>query len=186
MGAQPHRDTGQSRCPLPLNTKAQATMTELEWDDHFISMCVEQARLSADPSTRVGAVLVSADRRTVHKGVNGFAPGVAATAERMADREVKLKLVVHAEMNAILAAARDAVSPEGATLYFVAMDRSGRFWGGAPCARCANAIIASGIVAVKSLPMKHIPSRWLADCQFAAKILAEAGVPLLECSAEGH
>jgi dCMP deaminase len=155
-------------------------MTQGEWDNALFDLCVIQASKSPDPSTKVGAVVVTANREMFLTGTNRFAPGIAHTPERLADRDTKLKLIVHAEHEAILSAVNHGVSLRGATLYFIAVDRNGRVWGGAPCARCANAIISVGIKEVRSLPRKNIPSRWQADCDFAQEALAEAGVVLAE------
>ena len=79
------------------------------WDHHFLQLCLDHARMSKDPSMSVGAVIVGPDREIRSAGFNGFPRGIADTKERLSDRDVKLQLVVHAEMNAVLAAARVGV-----------------------------------------------------------------------------
>lgn len=146
------------------------------WDNHFLRLCVEFASMSKDPSTKVGAVIVGPDREIRSTGFNGFPRGIADTYERLNNRDVKLSLVVHAEMNAILNAARIGVSLKGCTLYLTATDDSGAVWGGAPCTRCAVEIIQSGITEIVSRPFKLVPSRWEESVKTARILLEEAGI----------
>jgi dCMP deaminase len=146
------------------------------WDNHFLQSAFDEARMSKDPSTRVGAVIVGPDREKRATGFNGFPRGVLDTPERLNDREMKLRLTVHAEMNAVLNAARAGTSVKGCALYFVATDNSNAIWGGAPCTRCSVELIQAGIVEVVSIPFKNTPSRWADDVAFAETVLEEAGV----------
>jgi deoxycytidylate deaminase len=70
------------------------------------------------------------------------------------DKETKLRLVVHAEVNAILNAARVGIPLKGCTLYLAATDDTGAVWGGPPCTRCSLDMIQAGITRVVSLPFK--------------------------------
>lgn len=146
------------------------------WDKHFIQLCVDHARMSKDPSTKVGSVIVGPDREVRSVGFNGFPRGIEDSIDRMSDRETKLALVVHGEMNAVLAAARVGIPLKGCTMYLAATDSSGVVWGGAPCTRCTVEVIQAGIVEVVSLPFKDVPSRWREDTERAKSLLAEAGV----------
>lgn len=150
------------------------------WDSHFLRMALEVAKMSKDPSTKVGAVIVGPDREIRSTGFNGFPRGIADTAERLNDRETKLGLVVHAEVNAILNAARIGTPTKGCTMYLCATDATGAFWGGPPCTRCAVDVIQAGIVQVVALPFKTVPSRWKASTDEARKLLTEAGVAFRE------
>lgn len=146
------------------------------WDLHFLELCVNTARMSKDPSTRVGAVIVGPDREVRSTGFNGFPRGIKDSTERLEDRDTKLRIVVHGEMNAILAAARVGVPLKGCTLYLAATDVSGKIWGGPPCTRCTVEIIQAGISEIVSWPVRDVPSRWHEDIAFSKKILDEAGV----------
>lgn len=132
--------------------------------------------MSKDPNTRVGAVIVGPQREVRSTGFNGFPRLICDSPERLADRETKLKLIVHAEMNAVLAAARIGVPLAGCTLYLAATDDTGAVWGGPPCTRCTVEMIQAGITQVVSRPPKAVPSRWHADLALAGSLLAEAGV----------
>lgn len=152
------------------------------WDSHFLALCREHALMSKDPSTRVGAVIVGPDREVRASGFNGFPRGIADTPQRLDDRDTKLSLIVHAEMNAILNAARIGVSTKGCTMYLLATDDTGSHWGGPPCVRCAVEVIQSGISEIVSLPFKSAPSRWLQSIEHARQILSEAGVSYREAA----
>ena len=150
------------------------------WHDHFLTLAVEHARMSKDPNTRVGSVIVGPDREVVSTGFNGFPRGIIDTPERLNDRDEKLRLIIHAELNAIINAARVGVSVKGCTLYLAATDNSGMVWGGPPCTRCTVHVIQAGIKSIVSRPIKAVPSRWHEDLAAARKLLEEAGVALLE------
>jgi dCMP deaminase len=147
-------------------------MTE-KWDRYFLSLAMVAGAMSRDPSTRVGAVIVK-DNALLSTGFNGFPRGIADD-HRLLDRETKLKLVVHAEMNAILIAARVGRAIEGSTMY-IACHSAADKWGGPPCTRCAVECIQAGIREVVSYPFKSVPSRWTEDLKYSESILAEAGV----------
>ena len=146
------------------------------WDLHFLGLAVYHSNMSKDPSTRVGSVIVGPDREILSAGFNGFPRGIADTAERLLDRETKLQLIVHAELNAILAAARLGVRIKGCTLYLAATDDSGAVWGGPPCTRCTVEIIQAGIREIVAYPMKAVPSRWHDDLSVAKKLIDEVGI----------
>src|SRR5579859_3468217 len=95
------------------------------WDKHFINLALENAKMSKDPSTRVGAVIVGPDREVRSMGFNGLPRGIVDTYERLHDRNKKLEIVVHGEMNAVLNATRVGVSVKGCTLYLACTDDDG-------------------------------------------------------------
>jgi dCMP deaminase len=134
-----------------------------KWDAHFVRLAAEAARMSKDPSSKIGVVLVK-DRRVVGTGFNGFPPGIADDG-RLYDREEKYELVVHAEMNAILQAGRDA---KGSVLYLFGYKAP-------PCRNCTKHLIAAGVVRVVSCGIPT-PERWQANLDAAGATLAEAGV----------
>ncbi len=136
-----------------------------KWDIRFLRLAREVSTWSKDPSTQIGVVLVQ-NRRVVGTGFNGFPPGIADD-KRLHDRAEKLALVVHAELNAILQAGREA---RGATLYM---------WGftSAPCRNCTKHVIAAGIDKVVSSGAPT-PPRWADDLRAAEETLEEAGVGL--------
>jgi dCMP deaminase len=140
-----------------------------KWDARFLRLAEHISAWSKDPSTKVGAVIADSANRVVSLGYNGFARGVADTPGRYADRETKLKFVVHAERNAILFAGRDLT---GCTLYT---------WPFPPCAQCAAMVVQAGIGRVVYPVLNDQASRdrwgrWADDLTAAGRMFAEAGV----------
>lgn len=149
-------------------------------DAHFLRLALECASESKDPNTQVGAVIVGAEREPLSTGYNGFPRGVHDRPDRLNDRDVKNKLMVHAEMNAILNCARIGTSTKGCTLYLVATDDSDDVWGGPPCVACTLGVIQAGIKMVVAPPFKSGESKWRASTEEARLLLTEAGVGLRE------
>jgi dCMP deaminase len=151
-------------------------MNSDRWDRHFIDMALLCAGKSKDPRTQVGAMIVGPDLEVRSTGFNGFPRGVADTFQRLHDKETKLRLIVHAEVNAILNAARVGIPLKGCKLYLACTDDTGTVWGGPPCTRCSLDVIQAGIKHVVSLPFKAGPSTWAEDVAKAGELLHEAGV----------
>lgn len=144
-----------------------------------MNMCLFVANKSKDPSTKVGAVIVGPDNEVRGTGYNGFPRGIIDTPERLNDRDMKIKLVVHAEMNAILSAARVGIPIKGCTMYVLAKTGD-KTWGGPPCTRCTVELIQAGISEVRVPIPKDIPERWKADLDFSRRMLLETGVKYVE------
>lgn len=114
-------------------------MTEtMKWDRRFLDLAKLVSSWSKDPSSKVGAVIVDADRRILGVGYNGFPRGTNDDHMIYSDRPRKYLRVVHAEANAIL---NSNGNLEGATIYCTHP----------PCASCTGLIIQSGIRTVISL-----------------------------------
>jgi len=136
-----------------------------KWDWRMMEIVTKNvATWSKDLDEGVGALLVSPDRRQVSWGFNGFPRSIEDTAERLNDKDLKNKLMVHAEMNAML---NSAVDISGWTLYCTKF----------PCPNCATAIIQKGITRVVS-PTIRQDSRWIADQMLSRLLLRESGVSL--------
>ena len=120
-------------------------MDYISWDEYFMGIAMLAARRSKDPSTQVGACIVSADNIIISTGYNGMPKG-CSDDEFPWDREgaeTKYPFVVHAELNAILNAnGRDL---RGSRIYVALF----------PCNECAKAIIQSGIKEVLYLSDKY-------------------------------
>jgi dCMP deaminase len=138
-----------------------------KWHRRFLNMATLVSTWSKDPSTKVGAVIVRPETRSiVSTGFNGLPRGIADNDERLRDREYKMLTTVHAEMNAILHAARTGVLLEGCIMYCTWM----------PCAHCAAAIVQSGIRRVIIPHLATIPERWRQSFDHASATLWEARV----------
>ena len=119
----------------------------ISWDEYFMGVAMLAARRSKDPSTQVGACIVSQDNIIISTGYNGMPKGCSDDEfpwERSgAENETKYPYVVHAELNAILNAnGRDL---RGSRLYVALF----------PCNECAKAIIQSGVKEVLYLSDKY-------------------------------
>lgn len=120
-----------------------------KWHRRFIKLACEISYWSRDPGSQVGAVIVK-DRRILSTGYNGFPSKYNDTEERLNDRETKLLLTTHAEMNAILNAVKFGVSTEGASIYITHH----------PCITCFNSVISSGITEIYYLINPEFEKRW--------------------------
>jgi dCMP deaminase len=126
--------------------------------------------LSKDPRRKVGAVIVTSMNDIITSGYNGFPRGVQDTPARLNDNEVKLRLTVHAEQNAISNAARLGVSTLASTMIVNLC----------PCVHCAKSIIQAGIVHLicPNTPVLEPKSKWAEGGVEALELLEEAGVKL--------
>ena len=117
----------------------------ISWDEYFMGIAMLAARRSKDPSTQVGACIVSPENIIISTGYNGMPKGCSDDIfpwDREGE-ETKYPYVVHAELNAILNAnGRDLRHSR----IYVALF---------PCNECAKAIIQSGVKEVLYLSDKY-------------------------------
>lgn len=141
-------------------------------DTNFINIATELATASKCVSKQVGAVIVK-DGRILSTGYNGTPAGFtncvdhwdgAYTSEH---HEWSKTYEIHAEMNAIIWAARKGISIEGATIY-VTLE---------PCSECSKNLIASGIKRiVYKTPYEHTHSDTI------SKFIKDNGVSIEQLS----
>jgi len=137
-------------------------------DKNFINIATEIAQASKCVSKQVGAVIVK-DGRILSTGYNGTPAGYINCSEHWhgeytsAHHEWSKTYEIHAEMNAIIWAARKGISIEGATIY-VTLE---------PCSECSKNLIASGIKRiVYAKPYEHTHS------EIISKFLQDNGVSI--------
>lgn len=110
------------------------------FDDIYMDLAQTLARKSHCVKMQVGAVLTK-DTRIISLGYNGPPAGTHNCDQEWPEtgcpRDSKggCSLAIHAEQNAILYAAKNNVSVEGATLYVTL----------SPCLACAKVVFTSGI-----------------------------------------
>lgn len=110
----------------------------LSWAETYMTMATVTSQRSKDPSTQVGAVIVSPDRRIVSTGYNGSCNGISDDDVNWGkDPDAhplnqKYFYVVHAEANAIVHAKS---SCRESTIYVTHY----------PCHECAKLIIQAGV-----------------------------------------
>jgi dCMP deaminase len=137
------------------------------WRDYYMELAATVARKSKDPSTQVGCVLVGVHNTVLSTGYNGLARKVQDLPERYTDRELKLKMIVHAEANAIAAAASTGVGLYACTAFITFP----------PCPQCAALLIQAGVYRIVCPPL-DLDSRWYPLNQLALEMCREAGVKM--------
>lgn len=132
----------QSAATVSGTTEQEAQISDIlipehvdNWDEYFLYMAMAASIKSKDPKCRVGAVIASPSNVVLSTGFNGLARGVHDDKHILDDPDEKLRVVCHAEQNAILNAARVGIAIEGASIFVTKF----------PCLACCNAIIQAGI-----------------------------------------
>jgi dCMP deaminase len=105
--------------------------TQKKLDTIFLNIAKEISTLSKCNRSKVGAILVK-DGNIISMSYNGTPSGMDNCCER---DDVTLPYVIHAEMGAILKAAKTGNSVDGSTLYLTL----------SPCLDCSKLILQSGI-----------------------------------------
>ena len=143
-----------------------------KWYKRYMDVAEQVSTWSKDPNTKVGAVIIGSKGQILTQGYNGFPRGIKDTQKRLDDREKKLSLVVHAEMNAIFNATYNGVSLDGSTLFV---------YGLPICSECAKGIIQVGIKKVVIQKEKiSIRPHWEESWKMSEEMLREAGVQIFE------
>ena len=129
--------------------KNQRRENYISWDEYFMAIAKLSAMRSKDPSTQVGACIVSNDNRILSIGYNGAPNGFddekfpwGRDGENL---NTKYPYVCHAEMNAILNFRGSKKDLESSKIYVDLF----------PCNECAKIIIQSGIKEVIYLSDKY-------------------------------
>ena len=139
----------------------------LEWDEYFMAIAKLSAMRSKDPSTQVGACIVSNDNRILSIGYNGAPNGFSDEkfpwGRDGKNLDTKYPYVCHAELNAILNYRGSKKDLEDARIYVDLF----------PCNECAKIIIQSGIKEVIYLSDKYANSE---NNIVSRKLFYECGV----------
>jgi len=138
----------------------------MKWHHRFYNLAEHVSRWSKDPSTKCGAVIVDQQKRIISIGFNGFPAKTKDNQNFYADRNIKYRRVLHAELNAILFAKQDLT---GTSIYIAPM---------LPCAQCAATIIQTGIANIftKQFIDEEKIDRWNKDFQISIEMFKESGV----------
>jgi dCMP deaminase len=136
-----------------------------KWDKRFCELAKFVSEWSKDPKAQVGAVLVSRRGGDITVGYNGLPMGVHDRDERLHDKDKKLAMIVHAEVNAVLAAGLRA---QASTVYV---------WGKPVCSRCAGAMIQAGVRRVVAMdPETETSETWRDSGRIAIEMFREARI----------
>ena len=139
------------------------------WDDYFLQIARVVATRSTCLRRQVGAALVL-DRQILATGYNGAPAGLPHCGEVGCLRD-ELKVpsgerhelcrALHAEMNALIQAAKHGVKIRGATLYVT----------DSPCSLCAKMLINGGIVRI--VAVGEYPDTMAREMLVQAKVALE-------------
>lgn len=109
----------------------------ISWDEYFMGVAYLASMRSKDPSTQVGACIVSPENKILSMGYNGFPNGCSDDefpwGKNGEPVDIKYLYTTHSELNAILNYRGGSL--EGAKMYVTLF----------PCNECAKAIIQCGI-----------------------------------------
>jgi dCMP deaminase len=134
----------------------------MKWELRYLEMARLVSTWSKDPSTKVGAVIVDSDNTVISVGFNGLPRRIQDTDQRLNNRDIKLKMIIHAEINAIITAKRPL---NGTTIYTYPF---------MSCSQCAGMIIQSGIC--RHISYKTNNERWKDSFDLALEMFDEARV----------
>jgi len=140
-----------------------------KWHKRYLGLAREVASWSKDPSRKIGAVAVGSKGQVLAQGYNGFPRRIQDNESRYEDRELKYKLVVHAEMNLIYNATYTGVSLDGSTVYVTGLP---------VCSECAKGLIQVGVKQV-IMPAEDISEAldtWKKSFELTTTLFAEAGI----------
>lgn len=134
----------------------------------FFGIAESVSKLSKDPSTSVGCVLLDSDTLSCKSfGYNGFPRGVDDTVEKRWERPEKYSFVSHAEANAVAQAALSGTSTKNATCVVTHF----------PCSDCSKILIQSGIKRVVTKePSDEMVERWGESFRYSKLMFDEAKV----------
>lgn len=138
------------------------TQNDIKWHKRYMELAEFVSRWSKDTRKKVGAVITE-DRRIRGVGYNGFPRGIEDTHARLADREIKNLLMVHAEVNGLLAS-----NLRGDTIYVYPC---------LPCAQCLGLLVQTGTIkTVVTLPL-DLESSW--NQALVVELAREANIELV-------
>ena len=138
-----------------------------EWNRRYLGLAYEVSKWSKDPSTKIGAIAVGNKGQVLAQGYNGFPRKIRHSDERLNNRELKYKYVVHAEMNLIYNAGYNGVSLDGSTVYVTGLP---------VCSECAKGLIQVGVKQVIMPYQEGTPEVWKNSFEFTKELFEEAGV----------
>lgn len=137
----------------------------MDKDKIFLEIAEKVADFSKDKSTKVGAIIVK-EGRILAQGYNGF-PSKYPDNYNIS-REKKLGITIHAEINAILNAAKNGACVNGSTIYVSEP----------PCSNCASALINAGIKRVV-YPINYTLSKnWEVSLNLGQELFSKCGIEI--------
>jgi dCMP deaminase len=143
----------------------------MKWTDYFLNLAENVKLKSKDNSTQIGAVIVGEDNEVLSTGYNSFPRGLDDNLQERQERPEKYFWMVHAELNAILNAARVGTKLKNSTIYITS---------GVPCVDCAKSIVNAGIKTVycKKVCTTKNKEKWEESQKRSIQLLKECEVTI--------
>jgi dCMP deaminase len=151
--------------PSPPDCSIAVKRTQEEWDGLFMRLALDVAHMSKDPNRRVGAVIVTPNRRQLSFGYNGFPKDIPDTPALLGNKAFKREHIVHAEDNCLQ---QTEFNPRGCTLYVT------RF----PCNDCAVKLREARIGRVVSPRPDYDHEFWGSSWSLSTAILLAANITI--------
>lgn len=144
-------------------------MKKHEW---YLALAQAVSLKSKDPSTKVGCVMIDAERGDVlAQGYNGFPRNWPDETITTMERAEKYALTIHAEQNAIANAAARSAALNGCVAYITHH----------PCSDCTKLLIQAGIKEVHFVtPEPELRQRWIDSFDLSIKMLSTVGITHVE------
>lgn len=141
----------------------------MSWNEYYLNIAEVIKSKSKDQSTKIGAVIVGRGNEILSTGYNSFPRGIEDNKLERQERPEKYFWMVHAEMNAILNAARIGVSTNESKMFLTC---------GIPCTNCGKAIINAGISEIycKREDTTVNRQKWDEEAKRTLKMFEEAGI----------
>lgn len=145
-------------------------MDKLDKDYFMLELSERFSNFSKDPTTKVGAIICDKNYRVLSSGYNGLASNYPDDYSNIT-REEKHLISIHAEVNAILNAAKNGVNLSNSTIY--ASEH--------PCANCTAAIVNAGITRIVLREKTNLSlSTWGKSLEMSQKIIDSCNIELVK------
>ena len=143
----------------------------MNWTEYFLNLAEQIKLKSKDQSTQIGAVIVGIDNEVLSTGYNSFPRGLDDNRPERQERPQKYFWMVHAEINAIVNAARIGIPIKNSIIYLTC---------GLPCADCAKAIINAGIkkIVCKNDKTDVKGDLWIEHRKVSIEMLTECNIEI--------
>lgn len=141
-------------------------MLDERWIKYFFDIAEVVAKQSKDPSTKTGAVLVSSSKQIIACGYNGFPAKFPDNKEQYLCKDYKYPRIVHAEINALMSAAKHGISTLDSSLFVVPIQ---------VCNECAKAIIQAGVKNV-FIKVNKSTNKWTEAFAISKEMFEACGV----------
>jgi dCMP deaminase len=141
----------------------------MNWTEYFLNIAEVIKSKSKDQTTHIGAVIAGKGNEILSTGYNSFPRGIHDFEDYRQERPEKYFWMVHAEINAIINAARIGVSTNESKMYLTC---------GIPCTNCGKAIINAGIKEIycKKEDTTVNREKWDEEAKRTLEMFGEAGI----------